>query len=186
MATARATEHANKDVTAMPSPLFDGGATLQHVLELSPGGTKTSVFLVTIRPGHARIWPNRIWPELVFLVLAKIVCVLGVFQLLCVVCVVCSRFLVGVFKIFPRTAPSPGPPFPWTPKISLFFFSLHRKFQSFFSLWGVFSLNFGGVFESRCAQMCTFGVLWLSCEAPAALFFFLPRFSSVLFVEGRF
>ena len=26
---------------AMPSPLFDGGATLQHVLGLTPGGTKT-------------------------------------------------------------------------------------------------------------------------------------------------
>ena len=34
------------------------------------------------------------------------------------------------------------------PKISRFFSLSHRKFHSFFSLWGVFSLNFGGVFEA--------------------------------------
>ena len=40
----------------------------------------------------------------------------------------------------------------------LFFFLSRRKFLSFFSLWEVFSLNFGGVFEGRGAQMFTFGL----------------------------
>ena len=128
--------------------------------------------------GHARIWPNRIWPELVFLVFWPCVCVsrFWVCSRSCV-CVVCgvfkifwwvsSRFLVGVFKILGplRAPPPPRPPPPLDgpsagpPKISLFFFSLsRRKFHSFFSLWVVFSLNFGGVFEGRGAQLCTFGL----------------------------
>ena len=55
--------------------------------------------------------------------------------------------------------PSPGPP-----KISLFFSLSRRKIRSFLPSLGVFSLNFGGVFEGRDPQMCTFGVLWLSCS----------------------
>ena len=48
-------------------------------------------------------------------------------------------------------------------------FSLSRHiFHSFLPLLLVLSWNFGGVFEGRGAQMCMFGVLWLSCEAPAA------------------
>ena len=43
-----------------------------------------------------------------------------------------------------------------------------RNFLSFFSLSGVLSWNFGGVIEGLDPQMCTFGVLGLSCEAPAA------------------
>ena len=39
---------------------------------------------------------------------------------------------------------------------------------SFFLSLGVFSWNFGGVWKRR-PQMCTFGVLGLLCEAPAAL-----------------
>ena len=39
------------------------------------------------------------------------------------------------------------------PKISLFFSLSRRKFHSFFSLWGVFSLNFGGVFEGWGAHL---------------------------------
>ena len=39
----------------------------------------------------------------------------------------------------------------WGAQNFAFFFSLsHRKFHSFFPLWGVFSWNFGGVFE-KCA-----------------------------------
>ena len=64
---------------------------------------------------------------------------------------------------FPWTAlpldrPSPGPPFTWTalpldrpspgpPKISLFFFPLPPQNSFFSPSLGVFSLNFGGVFE---------------------------------------
>ena len=46
----------------------------------------------------------------------------------------------------------------WAQNFAFFFSLSRRKFRSFFSLWGVFSLNFGGVFEGRGAQMCTFGL----------------------------
>ena len=49
--------------------------------------------------------------------------------------------------------PSPGPP-----KISLFFSLSRHKIRSFLPSLGVFSLNFGGVFEGRDPQMCTFGL----------------------------
>ena len=89
---------------------------------------------------------------------------------------VSSRFL-GLSPLR-RNAPSLGPlppldrppldgPSAEPPRISLFFSLSRPKFHSFFPLWGVFSLNFGGVFEGRGAQMCTFG-LWLSCEPLAA------------------
>ena len=117
-----------------------------------------------------------------------------VFVVLCCVCVVCvawvlvSRFQTGVscmgvgFKVWfgqPFLGPSfPGPPFPWTtlhldrpspgpPKISRFFFPLPPQNSFFSSLSGVFSWNFGGVFEGRDIQMCTFWALWLSCETLA-------------------
>ena len=54
------------------------------------------------------------------------------------------------------------------PKISRFFSLSHTHFRSFCLFLGVFSLNFGGVFDGRDLEMCTFGVLGLSCEAPAA------------------
>ena len=65
---------------------------------------------------------------------------------------------------FPRTAlpldrPSPAPPFPGPPKISLFFPLSRLKIRSFLFFLGVFSWNFGGVFEGREAHMCTFGPL---------------------------
>ena len=51
-ATARATEHANKDPQRDRHAISALGRRShpQHVLELSPGGTRTSVFLVTIVP----------------------------------------------------------------------------------------------------------------------------------------
>ena len=49
---------------------------------------------------------------------------------------------------------------------ALFFPSPALIFVLFLSL-GVFSWNFGGVFEGRDPLMCTFGVLGLSCEIPA-------------------
>ena len=82
-------------------------------------------------------------------------------------------------------APKSGAPKGGGPKISRFFPS-PGKLVLFFPLWGssrgilvvfsagfgdfpgVFSWNFGGVFERRGAQRCTFGVLGLLCEAPAA------------------
>ena len=144
----------------------------------------------------SKFWPHLAKPHLanfgVLCVLAMCVfsrfwvcsrlCCVCVWCVLCwvssVVCVVCVVFLVGVFKIFggcrTPSLPSAGAPPPQDrpppnrPKFRSFFSLSRRKFHSFFSLWGVFSLNFGGVFEGRDPQMCTFRVLWLSCEAPAA------------------
>ena len=54
----------------------------------------------------------------------------------------------------------------WEPKIS--FFPLRHKIRSFLpSLGGPFVESWWCL-KRRGAQMCTFGVLWLSCEAPAA------------------
>ena len=51
------------------------------------------------------------------------------------------------------------------PKISLFFFSPTGKFI-LSSLSGGFLVVFWWCLKRRDAQMCAFGVLWLSCEAP--------------------
>ena len=55
------------------------------------------------------------------------------------------------------------------PKFPAFLFLLPPQFSFFLSL-GVFWWNFGGVLKRRGPEMSTFGVLWLSCEAPAARF----------------
>ena len=52
---------------------------------------------------------------------------------------------------------------------ALFFPSPATVFYSFLPLLGVLSWNFGGVLKRRGPEMCTFGVLGLSCEAGAAL-----------------
>ena len=102
-------------------------------------------------PGHARIWPNRIWPILVLSCFGQIVVI--VVAGCCCCCWACCCLLlfvgacwcrlvpvggacwwcllvllfvcvVGVFKIFgplPRTPPLPDRPSPGPPKISLFF-----------------------------------------------------------------
>ena len=114
------------------------------------------------------------------------------FDLLCVVCrvFVCAVWrgcwfhgFVGVsregvgFKVLvwscsvPLDRPSPGPP-----KFRSFFFpSPAAKFVLFFPLWGVFSLNFGGVFEGRDPQIVDVWALGLSCETLAAFFFFKKK-----------
>ena len=48
---------------------------------------------------------------------------------------------------------------------ALFFLLSSHYFHSFFLSWGSFR-GIGGVIENRDPQMCTFGVLGLSCEAP--------------------
>ena len=53
------------------------------------------------------------------------------------------------------------------PKISRFFPSPAAKFVLFFPLWGSSRGILVVFLKRRGAQLCTFGVLWLSCEAPA-------------------
>ena len=67
----------------------------------------------------------------------------------------------------PPLTPPPPDPSAGPPKISLFFSSPATN-TFCLPLLGVVSLNFGGVIEGRDPQMCTFGVLGLSCEVPAA------------------
>ena len=62
----------------------------------------------------------------------------------------------------PDSNPSAGPP-----KISLFFSLSRHNFLSFFSLFGVLSLNFGGVFEGREKGIYTFGLS--GCRGPPGL-----------------
>ena len=57
----------------------------------------------------------------------------------------------------PKDRPSAGQP-------KRFFFPFPPPFSSFCVSLGVFSFNFGGVLEGRNHQMCTFGVLGLSCD----------------------
>ena len=54
------------------------------------------------------------------------------------------------------------------PKISRFFCSLPPEIFILSSLSGGFLVEFWWCLKRRDAQICTFGVLWLSCEAPAA------------------
>ena len=62
--------------------------------------------------------------------------------------------------------PEGGAPKGGGPKISRFFFPFPPPFRCFCVSLGVFSWNFGGVLKRRCPEMCTFGVLGLSCASP--------------------
>ena len=55
------------------------------------------------------------------------------------------------------------------PKISLSFFSSPVPFSLFLSLSVCLLVEFWWCLKRWGDQMCTFGVLWLSCETPAAL-----------------
>ena len=98
------------------------------------------------------IWPNRIWPILVFFCFGQIFfSVVGCSWLFLVV-LDCSWLVLGwCLLVLGRCCCclcAPDPPPPDCQKFrSLFSLSL-RKFHSFFFLWEV-SLNFGGVFEDR-------------------------------------
>ena len=56
----------------------------------------------------------------------------------------------------------------WEPKISRFFSLSRHSFLFFFPSLLVFFVEIWWCLKRRCAQMCTFGVLGLSCETPAA------------------
>ena len=103
-----------------------------------------------------------------------VLCCLFVVLLLCVVCWCGCWFWTLRFPLAPDPpADHPAPdPLRWTtPRLTaqnfaLFFLLLPLHFRSFCLSLGVFSVNFGGVFEGRDRHMCTLGVLWLLCEAP--------------------
>ena len=108
-----------------------------------------------------------------------VVCVCGgLCVLLCMLCVVCVvRVSVVVVEetgwrgLGSADRPPAGPPSAGPPKISafFFFFPLPPPYSLFFASLGVFSWNFGGVFEGRDPQMCTFGLLGCRVKPPAAL-----------------
>ena len=101
----------------------------------------------------------------------------SIFMWLCCCCVVVVLLLCWWFGPFPPDAeppvrdPSAGPPSAGPPKISLFFFPSPAPICAFFfslSLSGGPLVEFWWCLKRRDPQMCTFGVLGLSCEAPAA------------------
>ena len=107
---------------------------------------------IVIRPTLAKtdFWPNRLWPNRVRLVVVC-VCVCAVWWVCVFVCgVLCVRC--------PRNRPSRDRLPLDRPKCRSFFSLSRRTIRSFLSSLGVFSLNFGGVFEGRDPQMCTFGL----------------------------
>ena len=67
-----------------------------------------------------------------------------------------------------RDSPSPQTPLRGPPKISLFFFPLPPQFSFISPSLLVFFVEFWWCLKRRDPQMCTFGVLRLSCETPAA------------------
>ena len=115
--------------------------------------------------------------------LANMWCVCVCVLCLCVVCVVwCSRFGCSPRPLLPTT-PSAGPP-----KISRFFFPSPATIFILSSLsWGS-SCGILVVFlKRRGPEMCTFGVLGLSCETPAAPPDNSPAdsFSSFYWIDGH-
>ena len=99
---------------------------------------------------------------------------MSVCECLCVFVLV-SRFPCGGFKVLVWSCslpPFPGPPFPGPPSpgppCRSFCPLSSRKIRSFLPSLGVFSLNFGGVFEGRNPQIYTFGLSGCPCETWAA------------------
>ena len=124
--------------------------------------------------GQIQFWPNPILanPILANPILAN--------PFLDLVCVMAQRVgpkprkigprRVGPRRVGPRrVGPRRCCPEGWGgPTFRAFFSSPTTSFALFsLSLW-VFSRFFGGVWKRRGRQMCTFGVLGLLCEAPAA------------------
>ena len=103
-----------------------------------------------------RIWPDRIWPIFFGVGWWGVRCGGAVGVLLgCWV----GRAVGGLGL---RKARRVG-----GPKFRAFLISPAAKFVLFFPLWGS-SAEFWWCLKRRGAQMCAFGVLWLSYEAPAA------------------
>ena len=108
--------------------------------------------------GQNRLWPNRL--RLVFVCVCVCLCVL------CVVCLcVCGGFKVLVWSCSRDrpSRPSRDRPPPDRPKFRSFFALFRSRIHSFLPSLGVFSLNFGGVFEDLNVHVWALG---LSCETP--------------------
>ena len=104
---------------------------------------------------------------LLWLVLVWVSVLCCSFLLVCCVFVCCSVLLcvcvLGVFK-----ASLPDPLRRTAQNFALFFSSSRHSFILFsLSCWS-FSLNFGGVFEDRDPQRCTFGLSGCRVKTPAA------------------
>ena len=128
--------------------------------------------------GKERGAPLRSWPTLAKTTLAKTHFGQTEFDLLCVVCLCvlcgvgagftvswCGVSRVGVgFKVLvwscfvPLDSPSPRTALPLDRSNFALFSPLPLQNSFYFSLSGVFSWNFGGVFEGRDTQVCTFGL----------------------------
>ena len=67
-----------------------------------------------------------------------------------------------------RVGPEGWGPEGWWPKISRFVSLSRSPFSFFFCLFACLLVEFWWSLERRDYQMCTFGVLGVSCEAPAA------------------
>ena len=78
----------------------------------------------------------------------------------------------GARRVGPQTGPEGWSPEGRSPEgwgaqnFALFFSLLPPQCSFFFLSLGFLSWNFGGVFEGRGLEMCTFGVLGLSCASP--------------------
>ena len=117
-----------------------------------------------------RLWPNRtlakptldLWCLCVCVWCVCVLCVcvdVGFTVSWCgVSCVGCWFQGFGLVVFGAKDRPSRGPPFPWTAQNFALFSLSHRKIRSFLPSLGVFSWNFGGVFEGRDRKMCPFGL----------------------------
>ena len=94
--------------------------------------------------GHDRLWPVHFWP-------IRVVCVVCVLCV-CVLCVVC---VFPTFRPLRRTAVR-RTALRRTAQNFALFFPLPPYFRSFWLSLGVFSWNFGGVFEGGDPKMCAF------------------------------
>ena len=128
-----------------------------------------------------RLWPNRLWPSLSDRLWTKptlanvnvlVVCKDDFWELIVQVffCVLSCRGWsvgVGVDGVGRKGGVGGGGPKGWAQNFALLFPSPAVKFVLFFPLWGS-SRGILVVFEAPGRSVCTFGVLWLSCEAPLA------------------
>ena len=158
------------------SPFF---SEMKGVWGGSKGGCSTQA--------NGRLRPIRLGPIgpkssilCVFCVCVSVCCVCVCLLSVCVclsalcVCLLCACCVCLVQDLCappdprpPWTPPTPDPPPPDRPTISLFFSLSRHNFHSFFSLLGVLSFCFGGVFEAPRRSNVHVWALGLSCEAPA-------------------